>query len=188
MITYADEIVNQARAKIGCRETKVNSAACIYDMRAEVGLPLANEPWCAVFVLFCVQRASWRFGQISPFNKTASSIDIFNQAKKKGIKIDKRPSKGSLFFYYRQGGGHIGIVDSVKTNNKAFFTFEGNHNDQVSTVERQLSGQDYYFIHVEQLIKYSLPETDTLIDYAFGITGVAGAYLTWKTIFRRNKK
>ena len=188
MITYGDEIVNQARAKIGCKELKSNAAACIYDMRTEIGLPQANEPWCAVFVLYCVQRASWRFGQISPFNKTASSINIVAQAKAKGMRIDKKPAKGSLFFYPRIGGGHIGIVDSVRVDGKAFYTFEGNHNNQVSTVERTLSGQNYQFIHVEDLIKYKLPETDTLIDYAVGITGIAGAYLTWKSIFRRNGK
>lgn len=91
-----------------------------------------GNPWCAFLATKVVNDAADEIGIYCPLPFQGSSAAIVTRAKKLGIRVDKTPAIGSIFYYTREGGGHVGIV--VWMNNVGMFTVEGNSDDKLKCI------------------------------------------------------
>lgn len=96
------------------------------------GMP--NQPWCAMFVSFCMYKAGVSQETVKKF---ASCTAGWNWFANRGETRDRNyvPQKGDIIFFDwdpEAGNGidHVGLVDRVEDNK--VYTVEGNHNDQVN--------------------------------------------------------
>ena len=99
-----------------------------------------NEAYCAKFVSIVLKEAFQKTGAVSPIY-SAGARDLRNQARAKGVKIDRNPSSGA-FFYKKSSSpkytGHVGIVYENIDGNR-FKTIEGNATDPVTKKEGVVS-------------------------------------------------
>lgn len=99
-----------------------------------------NEAYCAKFVSVVLKEAFDKMGAKSPVY-SAGARDLLNQAKAKGIRIDRTPSAGAFFYkapVSPKYTGHVGIVYENIDGNK-FKTIEGNATDPVTKKEGVVS-------------------------------------------------
>ena len=113
-----------------------------------------GNPWCASFITWSLEKA----GHKMPGGGWAAVATWVQNAEqgKNGLKVvsaeDARP--GDIVAYDWGGGtdfgsdGHIGFLDSNVQGGK-FTALEGNNNDAVSVVPRQLGGANIKFIRIE---------------------------------------
>ena len=114
------------------------------------GLP--NEPWCAMFVSYCMNKA----GVLPNVVKKFASCSIgWNWFKSKGQTRNRGyiPQKGDIIFFDwnpEKGDGidHVGIVNNV--NGEYIYTLEGNHDDQVNIYK--------YHINDARIYGYAVPD------------------------------
>jgi hypothetical protein len=82
-------------------------------------------PWCAAYTNYVLQKANVNH----KMNGMASSCCpatpqlIYNKGHKS---FNKLPQAGDLFFWYRPGGGHTGIITQWPAHGDYFYTIEGN--------------------------------------------------------------
>jgi hypothetical protein len=94
----------------------------------------AGVLWCAGFVYWCFQQASYEICTINPLIKTAHCLTHWNRTQGQRIATVRLNSvnqsnikPGSIFIIqYKNGMGHCGIVKEVKAN--TIITIEGNTN------------------------------------------------------------
>lgn len=88
-----------------------------------------GNPWCAFFATKVINDAADRLGLDCPLPFQGSSKAIVDRAKAVGIRVDRTPSIGSLFWYKTDTGGHTGVV--VWGDEKGIMTVEGNTKDSL---------------------------------------------------------
>ncbi|MBF0986191.1 MAG: peptidoglycan-binding protein [Clostridiales bacterium] len=114
------------------------------------GIP--NQPWCAMFVSYCMNKA----GVLPNVVKKFASCSIgWNWFKSKGQTRNRGyiPQKGDIIFFDwnpEKGDGidHVGIVNNV--NGEYIYTLEGNHDDQVNIYK--------YHINDARIYGYAVPD------------------------------
>ena len=114
------------------------------------GLP--NEPWCAMFVSYCMNKA----GVLQNVVKKFASCSVgWNWFKSKGQTRNRGyiPQKGDIIFIDwkpEKGDGidHVGIVNNV--NGEYIYALEGNHDDQVNIYK--------YHINDARIYGYAVPD------------------------------
>ena len=114
---------------------------------------ITNDAWCALFVWTMTNEACKKLGVSNPLKQTKSTAVMLSEAKKT-LRTDNTPSKGSVFYTTRTGGGHVGFVLNVEGNK--FYTIEGNTTNSsgeygVFEKTRDTKTKDYQFIHLEDL-------------------------------------
>lgn len=178
---FPTTFVKNALDYSGCTEPqrKSEAPACYVEIVTYNGKELSLEAWCAKFVWFIFDKTSKQFGVKNPLKYTASTKAMKADAQTKNIRVDKKASPGSIFFKYRDGGGHVGIVSSV--DGKYIQTVEGNHNDKVASVRRNYTSETYYFIHVEDLFVYNRLIFGINSKYALiAAAGITGMFYLFK--------
>ena len=114
------------------------------------GIP--NQPWCAMFVSYCMNKA----GVLPNVVKKFASCSIgWNWFRSKGQTRNRGyiPQKGDIIFFDwnpEKGDGidHVGIVNNV--NGEYIYTLEGNHDDQVNIYK--------YHINDARIYGYAVPD------------------------------
>jgi|GEM_PF-1061007 BH1295 protein len=114
------------------------------------GIP--NQPWCAMFVSYCMNKA----GVLPNVVKKFASCSIgWNWFKSKGQTRNRGyiPQKGDIIFFDwnpEKGDGidHVGIVNNV--NGEYIYILEGNHDDQVNIYK--------YHINDARIYGYAVPD------------------------------
>lgn len=152
MNKFVETLIKNAVNELNCKEEPKNSnrSICIDKYNVTVLNKKTNLPWCATFVSYVFDKTFQELGLKNTFIKTASTTDIYNWGKKNNL-LDKVPAVGSVHYSTREGGGHVGIVVKVNNSNE-FTTIDGNSDDSVRVVKRNINDKDYYFIHTEKLV------------------------------------
>ncbi len=116
---HAADIVSIARSQLGQGETIAdNKGKSVYKYTNGKAVP-----WCAAFVSWTLKQS----GKDLPYALAAKSF----------IKIGKRidnPRSGDLLVLSRNGGGHVGIIESI--NGNTITTIEGNKGKFPAKVKR----------------------------------------------------
>lgn len=183
--TFTQKLVDLAADWLGCKEDKgtPNRSMCLTDLWKLYGSEPTDEPWCAVFVWSMVNDACKVFGIENKLPKTKSTSIMKSRATNAGLKVDKTPAVGSIFYFSRTGGGHVGIVTNIE--GKTITTIEGNVSDEVRFGRRDLNSKDFSFIHVEKMTNKTLVFGKSPYYALLAVTGVATAALTWKNLLRK---
>ena len=106
------------------------------------GMP--NQPWCAMFVSFCMYKAGVSQDVVQRF---ASCTVGWNWFRGKGRTKDRSytPTIGDIIFFdWGADGGlnHVGLVDRVE--NGRVYTVEGNKNDHVTQYSYDVNDPEIY--------------------------------------------
>src|SRR4029077_14253456 len=131
-----------AHTQLGVREVGTNTGAQVDQYLSAAGVAPGN-PWCASFVTWSLEQAGHKMPG-SGWAAVATWVQNAEQGNN-GLKVvsaeDARP--GDIVAYDFGGGtdfgsdAHIGFLDSTVQNGK-FTALEGNNNDAVNVVPRQL--------------------------------------------------
>lgn len=201
MQTLAEKIIHEASKHLGCYEekTRKNRSSCVDYFSTFNGEEPKNEAWCAKFVSTILNTSFPYFLKLPPFSYTASTLQMLDNAKKKGIRVDNIPSVGAVFFTKRIGGGHVGFVKSLisKIDNGRvqitdFETIEGNSYDSdrqldgVLVGHRSLKSNQYQFMHFEEVSKLKIPTSKETLETAGLVLLIVGLYNTTK-LFKKKK-
>lgn len=114
------------------------------------GIP--NQPWCAMFVSYCMNKAGVLPNVVQKFASCSSGWNWFRskgQTRNRGY----IPQKGDIIFFDwepEKGDGidHVGIVNNV--NGEYIYALEGNHDDQVNIYK--------YHINDARIYGYAVPD------------------------------
>jgi hypothetical protein len=125
-----------------------------------------GNPWCAFFGTRTINDAADRLGLQCPLPFQGSSKAVVDKAKQVGIRVDRKPSIGSLFWYPTDTGGHLGVI--VWMDSSGLFTVEGNTGDNLkclgcpknavailgsnsSRTYQAMISKNAVFVHIEEL-------------------------------------
>lgn len=177
ILSFTDKLIKLAFGWIECKEDPKtpNRSACLNVLHKMYGGEPTSEPWCAIFVWTMTNEACKIFNVENKLPKTKSTIQMRDRAKNSGLKVDKIPAVGSVFFYPRTGGGHVGIVIEVRGGE--IITIEGNVSDAVRFGKRKLSDHKFEFIHTENMTNKKLVLGKALNKYMIYIPTLLGAYV-----------
>src|SRR4051794_10484120 len=143
-----------AQSQKGVREVGGANVGPQVDQYLAAAKVAPGNPWCASFITWSLEQA----GHKMPGGGWAAVATWVQNAEQgnNGLKVvsaeDARP--GDIVAYDFGGGsdfgsdGHIGFLDSTVQNGK-FTALEGNNNDAVNVVPRQLGGANIKFIRIE---------------------------------------
>lgn len=131
---YADDIIGVARTQIGYRE---NSAGTKYGYWYTPSF--VNQPWCAMFVSWCANRAKVPQSAIKKYASCSTQVGWFKSIgrwhKSKYYGGTYTPKKGDVVFYRDIGSSavstHTGIL--VGLNGKYLDVIEGNATNESVT-------------------------------------------------------
>lgn len=125
-----------------------------------------GNAWCAFFATKVINQAADRLGLDCPLPFQGSSKAIVDRAKQVGIRVDRTPKVGSLFWYKTDTGGHTGVI--VWGDDKGLFTVEGNTKDNLKCLGcpdyavafigsntarsyKSMEEKNAVFVHIEEL-------------------------------------
>lgn len=161
--------------------------SCVDTLKKQyaTGAEKEGTPWCAQFVSVVVKTSFEKLKlPKSKLPYTASTLAMLDGAKKAGLRVDKTPVEGCIFFRYRNGGGHVGIV--VKVTSDTLYTIEGNSDNAVVARQyKKSSTESYQYIHVQDeyqptIFNYALRNTKLPLYAAGAITTAGIGYLGYK--------
>lgn len=183
--TFTGKLVDLAFGWVQCKENPEtpNRSACLTELHRLYGDEPTDESWCAIFVWTMVNETCKIFNIENKLPKTKSTTLMKQRASNAGLRVDKKPAPGAIFYYPRTGGGHVGIISSIEGND--LITVEGNVSDSVKFGRRPINQHPFYFIHVEEMTNKKLIFGKSPYYALLGVTGVATALLTWKNFVRR---
>lgn len=132
------EVIKIAQKEIGVIEKPPgsNRGARVEEYLSSVKIGPGNA-WCAAFVYWCFQQASFKLNRVNPLVRTAGCMQHWLNTK--GVKIASadaisNPSliePGAIFIISRGGDkGHTGIVTGIRAG--YIQTIEGNTNSSHS--------------------------------------------------------
>lgn len=204
MKLYEQIIAEGEKWVINCHKNISQGKDCGTPIKAEYGSDIKNEdPWCAAFISVLFKSVPWwKYLQKDPFPKTKSTSAMLQDAKAKGIKIDNKPAKGSVFYYSRGPGiGHVGLVkeliyglkNSIPDGVIGFWSIEGNTSvDEktgvIAVKEHNLKDKDFKFIHYEELSNLDVPSNQKIFETLGLATTIVGGYFVWKNFYKNGKK
>lgn len=135
----ANKIVRVARGEIGKGETIANNAG--RDVEKYLRTP-EHLSWCAGFVSYCLKAAGVEI------KYTLRALEFVNYGRQLAI-IELQV--GDIVIFKRKGGGHIGIIESIKDN--SFISIEGNVGKfpaKVKRVEHKFFEENIYrFVRIQ---------------------------------------
>lgn len=144
-----DDIISVAESQIGYADggnrNDISGNSNIHKGYTEYGhYVLGNggkgNPWCAMFVFWCAQKAN--IGQDVIRNSTVANPGTFGVSYH--AKGSYRPQKGDLIFFKyansKANFDHVGLVAGVDAS--FVYTVEGNNNDRVRKVRYPLNYAD----------------------------------------------
>ena len=189
-----------------------NRADCLTDLKCEYNgkiercdsSKIGNEAYCAQFVFVVLYRA-FEAGNypttILNKIKTAGAKLTLTNAQKNGIKVDKNPTPGSIYYKVPTApgsSGHVGIVVGVFNDRihtieaNATFVFNGTKFEGIwgkSFAISDINKQGMQFIHIEdffqepktQKLKFFLPQDVSSVVVAkgdgFGVNMAGGGII-----------
>lgn len=195
LLTLADALLENASRFLGCYEDprRENRSKCIDEIQSMFDPSRVDkgEAYCAKFVSNILNMTFPFFLKMPPAIGDASTIALVRKAEKNKIPILDYPVRGSVFFYRRTGGGHVGFVEHiVKEGNKivGFSTIEGNATQTINgkkkegvvQISRKMNDKDFLFIDYPSLSDLRIPTARTVLDGALITAGVIGAVYTYK--------
>jgi CHAP domain-containing protein len=185
LISFTEKLVELAFGWIECKEDPKtpNKSACLTELHNLYGNEPTDEPWCAIFVWTMVNETCKLFSVENKLPKTKSTTSMKERASNSGLKVDRTPAPGAIFYYPRTGGGHVGIVSSIEGNE--LVTIEGNVSDRVRFGRRSINQHPFHFIHVEAMTQKKLIFGKAPHYALLAVTGVATALVTWRNFFRK---
>lgn len=143
---FVSEYLKSALYWVGCKETGNNTSNCVDTIKKLSGYDPDNDAWCVQFVYGVFNQICQKHNVTNPLFKTKSSYYLKTKSK---VRVDNKASVGSVFYFTREGGGHVGFVMEVKDGKMV--TIEGNRNDAVWTGERELNSKKFQFLHIEEV-------------------------------------
>lgn len=150
MITFQSifitEYLKSALDWVGCKEVGENTSVCVDAIKKLSGYDPDNDPWCVQFVYAVFNKICLKYNVVNPLFKTKSTYLLKTNSK---VRVDNKASVGSVFYFTREGGGHVGFVLSIKDGK--MITIEGNRNNAVWTGEREINSKDFQFLHIEDV-------------------------------------
>ncbi|MEP7218921.1 MAG: CHAP domain-containing protein [Bacteroidota bacterium] len=185
-----------------CRETVSNGGSCIDEVHRQFGRP-AREAYCAKLVWVIAEEAARAAGIRNPVPKTPGACDMLQQAIKIGLRVDKTPGVGAIFYRSSKltnSSGHVGLT--IDMNDSTIRTVEGNNDDRIDDWSYPMStvlhfprhktcqrGEGWDFIHIEDAggaasvvsagVSTAGPSFGSI---ALTIGALAGAYFTTKQL------
>jgi hypothetical protein len=167
MNRLADNIISTAVAwyERNCYETSNNRGTCIDDIHEQYSSDWiernTNEAYCAEFVSVVLKTAFQKLGVNSPLY-TSSAVGMLQEAKDKGISVNRKPAAGAIFYKRSKAAGstgHVGIIVETLGDGNTFNTVEGNATDPrtgkegVVSIRRSMSSDStLQIIHVESVL------------------------------------
>jgi hypothetical protein len=109
---------------------------------------MKGQPWCAAFMSWCVDQAAKKLGLTPKLKKTASSSDIYAQAKKLGLVLDQ-PIPYCIGLIKGTGGSagkthhHTFRVLSVDLEHGLVHGLDGNWGNQVCKTVHPIAACDF---------------------------------------------
>lgn len=149
--------------KRNCVEERANRGVCvdkIHQMFDSNWIKSKRpEAWCAKFVWVVYDEAARRAGVSNPIPRTAGALLMRDMSRKAGLKVDKKPELGDVFYRKSEAAGssgHVGIVTEIKTD--GITTIEGNLSNRVAYYwydwkDVTSSKTDFSFIHASSQSK-----------------------------------
>lgn len=181
--SFGSTVITEAKKFLGCKEDKgtPNRSHCVDKIVKMGGWTPTNEPWCAMYAYAVTDRTCKLFKVENKLPRTKSTRTMLNNASKNGIRVDRKPSKGCIFFIPRGNSGiygHVGFVHYYSGNK--IYTVEGNLSDQVKSGVRTIN-DDMRFIHIEEMT--SKRQIATIGKIGGAILLATGAYYGAKKFF-----
>ncbi len=142
-----------ARSQLGVHEVGTNRGPQV-DQYLAAAKTAPGNPWCASFVTWSLEKAGRKMdgGGWAGVATWVRNAEQGNNGLKFVSAEDARP--GDIVAYDWGGqndfgaDGHIGFLDSTVKDGK-FTALEGNNNDEVGVVPRQMGGAKVVFIRVD---------------------------------------
>lgn len=173
-------ILSIAKVYLGMKE-RYNNDTIFGDW---YGMP--NQPWCAMFVSFCMYKAGVSQNVVKKF---ASCTVGWNWFAARGETRDRSyiPQKGDIIFFDWEPDGvlnHVGLVDRVADG--IVYTVEGNHDDQVNQFNYSLTSNQIWGYVVpsytgnEQMLDIDINggnSSGTTTNYPTITKGSSGSYV-----------
>lgn len=129
MISPYGKIIEIASQYIGLEEEDGNRGQMIDHWNSLSGVPMGS-PWCASFVMFCINGACEQLSLESKIYKSAHVLSIYNNSK---ACWTQEPKPGFLVCWQLGDSlkGHIGIIKEVIDRDN-LVTIEGNTTSEKS--------------------------------------------------------
>jgi hypothetical protein len=108
-----------------------------------------GAPWCARFVVWCIEGAAMAFGSLAP---TAGGGDLASATKflswaKKTKRLVEHPHPGCVALVKVEGHGHVWLV--ARVDGERHVSVEGNASNRVLSRWRPNSGEGLHFISLD---------------------------------------
>ena len=134
----ASKLISVAASQIGYQEGPDHATK----YGTWYGLP--NEPWCAIFVSWCANKAGIDTSVIPKHASCDKGVTWFkNKSKFKTRVSGYTPKAGDIIYFGSASDAtHVGIVEKV--SNKRVHTIEGNTTDCVARRDYSLTSTDIY--------------------------------------------
>lgn len=140
-ISPYEKAIEIARNYIGMEEEDGNRGHMVDHWNNLSGVPLGS-PWCASFLMFCINGASEQTSIPHGLFKSAHVLSIFNNSKKCWT---REPKPGCLVVWQKGDSlqGHIGMITEIITSDTVR-TIEGNtsRKDSVDREGRVVAEQE----------------------------------------------
>lgn len=132
-------LVAEAMKYIGVTEHGgENKGPQVEEFQKAVDGKAAGEPWCAAFMMFCLQQAEDLTGLSSAVHRSEHCLTVWNMTPKDMRREKPEPGCLVIWQYGETTAGHMGIVKEVLPDGR-MITIEGNTSDS-SGVEREGDG------------------------------------------------
>jgi hypothetical protein len=129
MTPIAEAALKNAISQIGVTEKPLgsNSGPEVNQYLKSVDLD-PGYSWCAAFVYWCFNKASYEMSVINPVFRTGGVLNMWGMCKNNRSSV---PSPGDIFIMdHGHGLGHAGIIESI--DGSTLHTIEGNSNNNGS--------------------------------------------------------
>jgi hypothetical protein len=185
-ISNGQQTLRKASKYLGAMEGAPNRSGdpIINECQAPWGWPNGGQPWCAMFVAYCVAEsgATPKYKQAAKTIMSPSTAVMVDKAQRKGWYggHSRNTKPGDLFII---DGKHVGFINQVR-NDGTFATIEGNASDGCRSLIR--SWRDGW--KVISIPGVGAPGPAAVVDgYGFDDTRVK-LYGGWPTPEARNQQ
>ena len=101
---------------------------------------LDGQPWCAMFVSYCAQKAGLLDNLVPRFASVNSGIKWYKEHNRyKSIDSEYEPKAGDIIFFESNGQKHTGIVTAFDSEKNMVYTIEGNSDNAVANRKYSLN-------------------------------------------------